>query len=70
MSNHDNARRDEKKRSEHGPHWKGENKKRDCDAPSVARARKKRKREASRKERRTGVSSTFWGGKPRPKENE
>jgi hypothetical protein len=65
MANRNNPKRGETRRTEHGPHWKGENPERECDAPSVARARSKRKREAARKERRTGKSSQFWGGRPR-----
>lgn len=56
MSNHDNHRRDESKRTEHGPAWKrmaG----RDNDAPHIARSRSKWKRIGARAERRTdGVS--------------
>jgi len=53
MSNHDNPRRDETKRTEHGP----------CDAPSVAHARKKWKQRAARAERRTdGVSNAGYHG--------
>lgn len=50
MSNHDNHRRGESKRTEHGPQWEfgGSNN------SAVARARRKWKRRANRKERRTG----------------
>ena len=53
MSNHDNARRAEEKRTEHGPRWET----RECDAPSVAHARKSWKKIKSRTERRTGQVS-------------
>jgi hypothetical protein len=59
MSNHDNPRRDELKRTEHGPRWET----RECDSPSVAHARKKWKQRAARAERRTdGVSNAGYHG--------
>lgn len=59
MSNHDNHRRDEAKRTEHGPSWKrmaG----RDNDAPHIARTRAEWKRIGARAERRTAGES--FGG--------
>jgi len=50
MSNKDNARRGEKKRTEHGPRFETH----ECDAPSVAHARKSWKAYKNRTERRTG----------------
>lgn len=53
MSNHDNGRRGEKKRTEHGPRWEGGG----SDNSAVARARKKWKRIRARKFRRTDNTS-------------
>lgn len=51
MSNHDNHRRNETKRTENGPKWEHGG----SDNSAVARARKKWKRRTNRKERRTGA---------------
>jgi len=59
MSNHDNYRRDEEKRTEHGPRWKAMPG-RDNDAPHIARSRSKWKRIGARAERRTDGES--FGG--------
>jgi len=52
MSNHDNNRRDEKKRTEHNSTWEG----RGGSAPSVAHARKAWKKIGNRQYRRTGTT--------------
>lgn len=52
MSNHTNARRDERKRTENGPRWESKNPGAGCNSTHVARARTKRKRLQTRKERR------------------
>ena len=54
MSNHDNHRRNEKKRTETGPRWECHNPGKGCNSTHVARARKKWKRLLNRLERRTG----------------
>ena len=57
MSNHDNHRRGERKRSEHGPRWEYGG----SDNTHVARARKKWKRIRLRTLRRTGaISPKVW----------
>lgn len=53
MSNHDNPRRGEKKRSEHGPYWEGGSK----PDRHAARARAKWKKLRRQSERRTGQTS-------------
>jgi hypothetical protein len=58
MSNHDNHRRDEVKRTEHGPSWKSTGNY--PNPPHVARTRKKWKRIGARAERRTDGAS--FGG--------
>jgi hypothetical protein len=71
MSNHDNGRRDEKKRTEHGPRYEGGG----SDNSSVARARSSWKKIGNRQFRRTGttrgVGRMAGGGrlKPMPKED-
>jgi len=55
MSNHDNAKRGEKKRTEHGPKWEGGGSDNSC----VARARKKYKKRAARQLRRTGKTRSY-----------
>lgn len=56
MSNHDNHRRGEQKRAEHGPRWEG----RETDRHS-ARARARWKKIKHRTFRRTGaVTQSFW----------
>lgn len=52
MSNHDNERRGEKKRTEHGPRWEQGG----SDNAAVARARKSWKKLNTRRERRTEKS--------------
>ncbi len=66
MSNHDNAKRGEKKRTETGPKWEAGGSNNSC----VARARKKYKKRAARQLRRTGktrgyVSMTTKGRTPK-----
>lgn len=51
MSNHDNHRRDEQKRTEHGPRWEKSN---PSGQRGVARGRKRWKDLNTRRERRTG----------------
>jgi len=68
MSNHDNNRRGETKRTEHGPKFEHGG----SDNSAVARARKKYKKRAARQLRRTGKTRGFMsmtGGKgshPKP----
>lgn len=66
MSNHDNNRRGEKKRTEHGSTWE----RKDGSAPSVAHARKSWKKIGNRQFRRTGttrgVHRMAGGGRLRP----
>jgi len=58
MSNHDNHRRGERKRTEHGPRWEHGG----SDNTHVARSRRKWKRIRLRTLRRTGMSSPkVWG---------
>ena len=52
MSNHDNGRRGEKKRTEHGPRFEGGG----SDNSAVARSRKKWRRIGNRQYRRTGTT--------------
>lgn len=52
MSNHDNHRRDEKKRTEHGPRYEGGG----SDNSVVARARKAWRTIGRRQQRRTGTT--------------
>lgn len=66
MSNHDNGRRGDTKRSEHGPRFENPS----GDGPSVANARKKWKRRGNRQFRRTGKTRGVGHlGKPRPPED-
>lgn len=53
MSNKPNHRREEQRRTEHGPRWENGNPGKGCNATHVARARKKHKRIRARAERRT-----------------
>lgn len=66
MSNHDNNRRGEKKRTEHGPKWENGG----SDNSAVARSRKKWKRIGARQFRRTGTTRAVLriagGGRQRP----
>lgn len=52
MSNRTNYRREEDRRSEHGPRWENGDPGKGCNSTHVARARKKWKRAQSRAERR------------------
>ena len=52
MSNHDNARRGEKKRTEHGPRWESHNPGKGCNSTHVARAHRGWKKILSRKLKR------------------
>jgi hypothetical protein len=54
MSNRDNHRRDELRRSEHGPRYENANPGAGCNATHVARGRKKYKKRLRRAERRGG----------------
>lgn len=61
MSSHDNARRGEKKRTEHGSDWEGP----DGSPPHVARSRAKWKKIKHRTQRRTGrVTYKYHAFKP------
>lgn len=53
MSNHDNHRRGERKRTEHGPRWENHNPGKGSNSTHVARARKKWKRINIRRDRRS-----------------
>lgn len=53
MSNHDNPRRKEKKRTENGPRRESKNPGKGSNSTNVARARKSWKKLKSRKDRRT-----------------
>lgn len=52
MSNKPNARRDEQRRTEHGPRYENPNPGAGCNATHVACARAKWKRRTARKQRR------------------
>lgn len=54
MSNHDNHRRGESKRTEHGPTWEGSPSASGCNSTHVAKARADWKKIKNRSERRTG----------------
>lgn len=54
MSNHDNHRRGEKKRTEHGPRWENPNPGKGCNTTHVARSRAKWKKLQHRSLRRRG----------------
>lgn len=63
MSNHDNHRRGDKKRTEHGPRWEGGG----SDNSAVARTRKAWRTIGRRQQRRTGTTRSvmrFAGGRP------
>jgi hypothetical protein len=65
MSNHDNHRRGDAKRTEHGPTWESKNPGKGCNSTHVARSRTKWKRREARCVRRTGHSlPQFYGGRP------
>ncbi len=52
MSNHNNPRRGESRRSEHGPRWESADPGKGCNATHVARGRRAYKRLRQRKDRR------------------
>lgn len=56
MSNHDNARRGEHARTEHGPRWESKDPGAGCNSTHVARSRRKWKRVLTRRDRRAAVS--------------
>lgn len=58
MSNHPNHRREEERRTEHGPRYERLNPGKGCNSTHVARGRKKWKRRKRRSERREGHAST------------
>lgn len=55
MSNHNNPRRGETKRTETGPRWENPNPGKGSNSTHVARSRKKWKRIISRKKRRVPI---------------
>lgn len=59
MSNRNNPRNGDRRRTEHGPHWENQNR---ADAQHVAKARKKYKQRKKRAERRTGKTPPWWLG--------
>lgn len=61
MSNRPNRRRQESRRTEHGPRWESPNPGNGCNATHVARSRRKWKRVKNRTERRTGRVSPKVG---------
>jgi hypothetical protein len=68
MSNRRSHRRDEARRTEHGPRFEHPNPGAGCNATHVARARAKWERRRSRAERRSGGRSLgkAFGGPPTP----
>ena len=56
MSNHDNPRRGDKKRTETGPRWESHNPGKGCNSTHVARARKGWKKILRRKKKRKDTS--------------
>lgn len=54
MSNKPNHRREEERRTEHGPRYENRNPGKGCNATHVARARAKWKRRKTRADRRFG----------------
>lgn len=54
MSNHDNHRRGDVRRSEHGPRYESHDPGKGCNSTHVARGRRAWKRITQRKARRTG----------------
>ena len=65
MSNHDNSRRVEKKRTENGPRFESQNPGDGCNSTHVARSRKKWKRIGARSERRNGQTTHKFRGQKR-----
>lgn len=57
MSNHDNHRRGEERRSEHGPRYENHDPGKGCNSTHVAKGRKKWKRQIRRSERRNQAST-------------
>jgi hypothetical protein len=55
MSNHDNARRGDVRRSEHGPRYENGDPGKGCNSTHVARGRRAYKLLARRRERRAGA---------------
>lgn len=68
MSNHDNHRRGESRRTEHGPRWEDKDPGTGRNTTHIARSRAKWKRREARSVRRTGHSSPKFrrmgAGKP------
>jgi len=67
MSNRNNPRTGDEKRTEHGPRWENSNPGAGCNSTHVARSRAKWKRRISRCERRTSHLSRKFviAGRPR-----
>jgi hypothetical protein len=57
MSNRNNPRRGDKRRTEHGPRWENPDPGKGCNSTHVAQGRKKWKRIAARSERRNGKTA-------------
>jgi len=57
-----NHRRDQGRRSEHGPRWENPDPGAGCNSTHVARSRRRWKRIAARTERRTGETSPKYRG--------
>lgn len=72
MSNRQNYRRGESRRTENGPRWESRNPGAGCNSTHVARSRRKWKRRAARIERRTGAYHPWWllRSRPRPEAEE
>ena len=63
MSNHDNHRRNEEKRTEHGPSYENANPGAGCNSTHVAKSRRDWKKMYARAVRRTGEHwRKFMGG--------
>ena len=65
MSNHVNRRRDEERRTEHGPRYESHNPGEGSNSTHVARSRRKWKRLGARSERRAGQTSPKFRGQTR-----
>lgn len=59
MSNRRNYRRDEARRTEHGPRFESHNPGEGCNSTHVARGRRKYKRREIRRQRRAGRDLVF-----------
>lgn len=57
MSNHDNHRRGEGKRTENGPRWENSNPGAGCNSKHVAKSRADWKKIRNRSERRNGMAT-------------